>query len=411
MPEQTPEHTPERTPERPSADPCADTVADGLPTYEAAIGQGIRWASSWTLRWLIIGLGVAATLWVVGLLWPAVFPILLGLIVATVLAPPARFLQQRLHFPSALAAATVLVVGLGALGGVVAAVLPSVVSQGSELGSSITGGLRQLQEVAVNAGIGIDQSDIDSAVDEMVSRVRSSSGSIATGVLTGVNAVTSGLVTGLLTLVLAFLFVKDGERFLPWLGGLLGPRTGPHVTEVLGRSWDTLGGFIRAQAVVGFLDAVFIAIGLVLLGVPLVLPLALLTFLAAFVPVVGAVAAGAVAVLVALVDQGPITALLVIGLVVLVQNVEGNLLSPWLQGRSLRLHAGVVLLSVTLGSSLFGVAGAFLAVPTAAVLGVLSRYLVEQARLAAGETVHTDAADGDDGPDDTAEDTQQVSPA
>ncbi len=128
----------------------------------------------------------------------------------------------------------------------------------------------------------------------------------------------------------------------------------------------------------------FIGAGLLVLGVPLALPLALLTFLAAFAPIVGAVAVGALAVLVALAANGWVTALLVLGLVLLVQQLEGNVLLPWLQGRSLDLHAGVVLLSIVLGSTLFGVVGAFLAVPVTAVGVVVARYLHEQA---SGESV------------------------
>jgi hypothetical protein len=166
--------------------------------------------------------------------------------------------------------------------------------------------------------------------------------------------------------VLAFLFVKDGPRFLPWVRTVAGDGAGGHVAEVLRRIWKTVGDFIRTQAAVALVDAVLIGAGLAFLGVPLALPLAVLTFLAGFVPIVGAIVAGALGVLVALVSNGVGTAVIVLVLIVAVQQIEGNVLQPMLQSRSLRLHAAVVLLAVTGGSTLYGIAGAFLSVPVVA---------------------------------------------
>jgi predicted PurR-regulated permease PerM len=145
-------------------------------------------------------------------------------------------------------------------------------------------------------------------------------------------------------------------------------------------------------------DAILIGLGLLILQVPLAAALAVLTFFAGFVPIVGAVVAGALAALVALVSNGPTTALLVVALVILVQQLESNVLQPFLQGRSLRLHAAVVLLSITAGGTLFGIAGAFLAVPVAAMVATVLRYLSEQTALRSGEVqardVHTVTAEG-----------------
>ena len=126
-------------------------------------------------------------------------------------------------------------------------------------------------------------------------RLQSSASTIANGVLVGVGAVTSALVTTVLTLVLAFFFLKDGRRFLPWVAATAGPTAGHHLTVVASRAWVTLGGFVRTQALVGLIDAVLIGLGLVVLGIPLALPLAVLTFVAAFAPIVGAIAVGAIA--------------------------------------------------------------------------------------------------------------------
>ena len=212
----------------------------------------------------------------------------------------------------------------------------------------------------------------------MTTQLQRSISTITTSVLTGVGSVASGVVTALLTLILAFYFVKDGPRFLPWLRGVAGDGAGGHLAEVLRRVWKTLGGFIRTQAVVSLVDAVLIGIGLLILGVPLALPLAVLTFLGGFIPIVGAVVAGALGVLVALVSNGFTTALIVLVIIVAVQQLEGNVLQPMLQSRSLGLHAVVVLLAVTAGSTLYGIAGAFLAVPVVAAGAVVLRYLSER---------------------------------
>jgi predicted PurR-regulated permease PerM len=146
------------------------------------------------------------------------------------------------------------------------------------------------------------------------------------------------------------------------------------------------------QALVALVDGLLIGLGLVVLGVPLAIPLAVLTFLGGFVPIVGALVAGALSVLVALVSNGFTTALVVLVIIILVQQLEGNVLQPYLQGRSLRLHAAVVLLAVAAGSTLYGIAGAFLSVPVVAAGAVVVRYLGERvdARVAGGPPPRVD---------------------
>jgi predicted PurR-regulated permease PerM len=165
---------------------------------------------------------------------------------------------------------------------------------------------------------------------------------------------------------------------VPWLSAQTGPKAARHVAALSYKTWATLSEFIRQQALVGFIDAFFIGIGLWILGVPLVLPLAVLTFFGGFIPIVGAFVAGAFAVLIALVSNGFTTALIVLGIVILVQQVEGNVLQPIIQGRGFNLHAAVVILAVTAGSSLAGIIGAFLSVPVAALIAVVYRYIREE---------------------------------
>jgi predicted PurR-regulated permease PerM len=358
-----------------------------------AIGHGVSWLARWSLRVALAALGFWMVLWLVGQLWVVVMPVLLGLLITTVLWPPARWLMSK-GLNSALAATIVLVVGLAVLVGVIAAISSSIASGVPEIAESAQNALTQLQGWAAGPPLNLRDTDLDRLVAQGVDQVRSSIGSIASGLLTGAGAVTSGVVTGLVALLLAFFFVKDGMRFTPWLRGLIGERAGGHVTTVLERIWATLGSFIRSQAIVSLIDAVFIGLGLVILGVPLAVPLAALTFLGGFIPIVGAFVAGALAVLVALVSNGFTTAVIMLVIVIVVQQVEGNVLQPILQSRSLRLHAAVVLLVVTAGTSLYGIAGAFFSVPVAAAVAVVLRYLGEV--VEARSVIVTSQVDGDE---------------
>ncbi|MEU7482018.1 AI-2E family transporter [Lentzea sp. NPDC042327] len=363
-----------------------------------AIGHGVSWLARWSLRVALAALGFWMLTWLIGKLWVVVMPVLLALLITTVLWPPARWLMSK-GWNAALAATTVLLGGLVVLGGVVAAISSSIASGVPEIARSAQDAVQQAQRWVAGPPFNLKGTDLDRLIDQGVQQVKSSIGSIATGLLTGAGAVTSGLVTTVVALLLAFFFVKDGMRFTPWLRGIIGQRAGGHVTTVLERVWATLGSFIRSQAAVSLIDAVLIGLGLLVLGVPLAVPLAALTFLGGFVPIVGAFVAGALAVLVALVSNGPTTAIIMLVIVVVVQQVEGNVLQPILQSRGLRLHAAVVLLVVTAGTSLYGIAGAFFSVPVAAAVAVVVRYLGEviEARTVAEEpAVDTSRPVGDE---------------
>jgi predicted PurR-regulated permease PerM len=228
--------------------------------------------------------------------------------------------------------------------------------------------------------LNIGDAQINKAFDTAVSRAQDGLGSMVGTVVTGVSTVVNGLVTAVLALFLMFFFLKDGPRFLPWLARQLPGRLATDVPTVASRGWDTLGAFVRSQAAVGLLDAVLIGLGLWIVGVPLVLPLTVLTFVSAFVPIIGALFAGLVAVLIALVSNGLTDALIVLAIIVVVQQLEGNVFQPMIQSRGLGLHAAVILLAVTLGGSLAGIVGSLLAVPIAALIAVVWNYGREQLR-------------------------------
>ncbi|MGA9873356.1 MAG: AI-2E family transporter [Rhodococcus sp. (in: high G+C Gram-positive bacteria)] len=348
-----------------------------MPDRGDLIGVGGVWLAKWSLILVAVAAGAWVLGWLISALWVVILPALLAIIVATVLWPPTKWMM-RVGLPPAAAAATSLIVFFLVIGGIITLIVPSVAESAPELVDKASEGVSQVQNWLKGPPINLQDEQIDNAVSAITSRLQDSGTAIASGVFTGVSAAGSILITLALVLVLTFFFIKDGLKFLPWMHGFAGGRAGGHLAEVLARMWATLGGFIRTQAVVSLIDAFFIGLGLIILGVPLALVLATLTFLGGFIPIVGAFVAGALAVLVALVANGPTTALIVLVIILAVQQLEGNVLQPILQSRSMNLHPAIVLLAVTGGSSVFGIIGAFLAVPAAAVAAVLIRYVSEQ---------------------------------
>ncbi|WP_214367537.1 AI-2E family transporter [Pseudonocardia sp. H11422] len=370
------EHRPE-PPDPGSSGAPAVGRTDPAPDRGAVIATGLTWLSTWSLRLILVAAGAVLIGLIIGNLWVILWPVLLGVILATLLRPPVAWLCRH-RCPPALAALLVVLGALGAIALLVIVLAPSVSGQIDEIVAGAVQGLQQIQNWLAGPPFNLGQSQLGEVLASATQQLQSSATAIASGVLTGVGAIASGVLNLVLAVILAFFFIKDGPRFLPWLTRTVGPRAGRHLQAVLERAWRGLGGFIRTQALVSFVDAVFIGIGLVIVGVPLALPLAVLTFFGGFIPIVGALVAGTLAVLVALVTQGFTTALIVLGIIIAVQQIEGNVLQPVLQSRSLGLHPVVVLLAVTAGGSLYGIAGAFLAVPVAAVAAEVLRYVSEQ---------------------------------
>lgn len=379
--------------------PVSDTPVADRGDY---IGKGLLWLAKWSAAFLV----VAAALWVLSFLfaklWVVILPIILALIVATILWPPVRIMVSK-GFPAPAAAGLATVGFIGLLAGVIAIIVPSVVDQAPDLADKAGDGLGKIRDWLNGPPLNLRDDQLTNATNAIVDKLQASASQIATGVFSGVGAVTSALVNLVVVLFLTFFFVKDGPKFLPWLRSVIGDYSGQHIEAVAIRTWNSLGGFIRTQAVVSLIDAILIGIGLIILDVPLALPLVVITFLGGFVPIIGALVAGALAALVALVANGLTTALIVLAIIVVVQQIEGNLLQPVLQSRSLNLHAGVVLLAVTAGGSLFGVVGVFLAVPVASMIAVLLRYLGEQLDARTSEpATGLDDHDDDEKPDKVA---------
>ncbi len=362
-----------------STDAAPDRVDRGV-----VLNKWTKATAMFALRMLAFAVFVYALLKIIGAFWAGVLPMVLALIICTVLAPVATAMRRR-KMPAGLAAAVTLLTFIALLAAIFMIIAPDVIAHSRLLYLQALEGIQRLQLWLQGPPFNLDPGDLDEAVNEIAQWVQNQAGPIAGGVFSGIGTAAGVVVTLVVILVLTFFFLKDGHRFLPWLRSASGGRSGLHATELLTRAWNTLSGFIRAQAIVSLIDATFIGVGIWIVGVPMAFTLSVITFIAGFIPIVGAVVAGALAVLVALVSLGFTEALIVLAIVIVVQQLEGNILSPMLQSRAMNLHPVIVLISVTIGGGLFGLVGAFLAVPVAAMVAVAYRYLLDMLRIHSGE--------------------------
>ncbi len=291
-------------------------------------------------------------------------PVVVALLLSTLLVPLAQRLRDRgMHERAASLLVVVSAIALIAI--LLTLIVPPFVSHLSDLGSNVEKGSRKAGQVL--RPLGVSQSQVDRAIDNGVKSLKGGGGKkLAGGAVTGALAALNVLAALLLTLVLTFFFVKDGRQLWGWIVGLFGPRRRAGTEELGERVWHVLTGYVQGVALVAAIDATLIGIALVVVGVPLAMPLTVLTFLAAFFPVVGAAA-----VLVALVAKGAVAAIIVAVVILCVQQLDGNVLQPVLVGRKLELHPVVVLLALTAGGVIAGLVGAFIAVPLAAVAGAV----------------------------------------
>jgi predicted PurR-regulated permease PerM len=299
-----------------------------------------------------------------------VIPVLIAIILASALSPVINALRKR-GVAAILATWITLLGGITVFGGIITLIVFAVRDQWNELFSSASEGIDKLQQFLIDGPIEVNEQQINDARNGVVDFLTSSQ--FGTGALAGASAVFE-LVTGaVLLVVILFFFLKDGGQIWNFF---LTPFTGERLAR--GRrightSLRVLGGYVRGTAIVAAVDATAIGIGLAILQVPLALPLAIIVFLGAFIPLIGATAAGVLAALVALVASGPVVALIVLIIVIAVNQLEGNFLQPVVMAQSLKLHPLVILVGLTAGTILGGIVGAVLSVPIAAVAWAIAK--------------------------------------
>jgi predicted PurR-regulated permease PerM len=367
------------TPPRFTRPTSASDRAAAPPRFagDDSVPRGLAIASAVTLRLLIVFGGIAVLALAAQRMLLVVMPLIIAMLLATLLAPVARWLEAR-RFRPAPAAAVAVLAALLVFAGLWALVIPTAFGQGAELGAKVQEGAGQVADVL--KPIGVDSRDLDRAVQQASATAQHKALPAAMLAVQWAGAI-------VLILVLTFLLVKDGRMIWCWVVELFHEDRQPALHDIGERAWGALATYVRGLVLVATIDAVFIGAGLLMVGVPMALPLIVLTFLAAFFPIVGATAAGAAAVLVALVSNGPAAAVIILAVIVVVQQLEGNVFYPVVVGRRLQLHPVAILLALTAGGVLAGVAGAFLAVPVAAVTSAVLAYVRERREARATEVV------------------------
>jgi putative heme transporter len=348
------------TVEKPTVEkPPSATAPDASSLWTTGFGR----AGTRSLQILAVLAVVAVFVVAVTQLTLVVIPVLIALVLAAAISPLVSFLRRR-GLPSMLATWIALLTLVALLGAILWLVVNAVVDQWDELGDQALEGFDNLEGYLQDLPFEITEEQIQSVRESASGLLQSPA--VGSSAIAGVSQTVDFIAGFFIMIVVLFFFLKDGPNLWEFL---LRPFEG-HRYQRGKRFGDatirTLGGYVGGTAIIAAVDAIFIGIGLAIVGVPLVIPLSVLTFLLAFIPLVGATIAGILAALVALVAVGPVEALIVIAIVVVVNQLEGDFLQPVVMGRTLRLHPLVILVALTAGTVLAGLTGAVLAVPIAA---------------------------------------------
>ena len=352
----------------------------------AQVPWGLDLAAAWSWRLIVIVTATLGLLWTLRYFAVITLPIAIALLFAALVTPLVNALR-RAGVPRGPATGLVMILSLGVVGLLLTFVGQQVAQGAADLADSVVEGLGQVREWLRTGPLGISDSQLDGYIEQVQGAITDSTGS--DGVLTRVTEVGTALGHGVagffVVLFSTYFFLADGDRIWAWLVRIA-PRAARERVNASGKvAWVSLTQFVRATVLVALADAIGIMIVAAILGVPFIMAIGVLVFLGAFVPMVGATVAGLVAILVALVDQGPFTALLMLGGVILVQQIEGHILQPFLMGRFVSLHPLGVIVAIGCGVLVAGIAGALIAVPLTAAGNAVAQHLAGYTRLGEGD--------------------------
>ena len=361
------------------------------PLTGSTVSPALRIAADWTWRLLVVAVGVMGIARVLAEFTDLLVPILVALLLTALLAPLVGLLTRR-HVPRALASLACLLLALLLVGGLFTLVGQQAASGFPDLRDQAVAGLSDLQKRLADGPLHLSSSALTDAVARAEAAAQDNRGALVSGAL-GVASTATKIAEGLfITLFATFFFLSGGHRIWAWALRLM-PRGAQRPLDTAGRSgWVTLTSYVRATLVVAVVDGLGVAIGAAALGVPLAVPLGVVVFLGAFIPVVGALLSGILAVLVALVAQGPAVALAMLGVVLVVQQVEAHGLQPFLLGKAVSVHPLAVILSIAAGAGIAGIAGALFAVPLAAVANTMVSSIAGSPRPDPGEEIAAEDA-------------------
>jgi len=321
-----------------------------------------------------VGGVLAAIIFLIFQLRLIIIPILVAVLLGALLVPFARFLQRH-RWPRWLAITTVLLTAVAVVGGLLTLGITQIVRGFGDLAAQSLVAWDEFRALLLASPLHITETQLNDFFDQLFSAAQQDGGILVSGALS-VGSTLGHFVAGMLLALFATIFVLiDGRGIWNWIVGVFPRRARAAVDSAGNAGWATLQNFVKVQILVATIDAVGIGLGAFFLGVPLAVPIAVLVFLGSFIPIVGAVVTGALAVFVALVYNGWVIALIMLGIVLLVQQVEGHILQPLIMGTAVKVHPLGVVVAVATGSLLAGIAGALFAVPVAAVMNVMINHI------------------------------------
>ncbi len=345
----------------------------------ARVPFGVDLAAAWAWRFMVIAAAVLGILWLLDYFLVVTLPLVIALLLAS-LASPVVHRLSRYGLPRPAAALIMMIVGLGLMGLMLTFVGQQIVQGGQDVADSVASGLGEIRVWLRDGPLQASDSQINSYIKQAQDTITAGSqdGAVVSQV-TEVGAALGHVLAGFfIALFSTYFFMADGSRIWSWFVRL-SPRAARERIDSSGQvAWASLTAFVRVTVIIALVDSLGVMLVAGMLGVPFVLAIGVLVFIGAFIPMVGATLAGGVAVLVALVDQGPITALLMLGGVILVQQIEGHVLQPFVMGRFVSVHPLGVIVAIACGVLVAGIPGALIAVPMVAVLNAVVLHLSEE---------------------------------
>lgn len=337
------------------------------------VPRGVRIAAAWSWRFLIIIAAIAVVVLIIIQLRLIIIPLFIAVLVSALLTPLITVLVRH-HWPRGLAIAAAVLSAVAVIGGLLWLAIWQITSDFSEVRARTVESFGELRTALLQSPF-VTETQLNDLISDVTTSLQEDGGALWSGALSIGTTLGHGL-TGIFLALFCLLFVLiDGGGIWGWIVRL-SPKKAQAAIDGAGRAgWSTLTNYARTQILVASIDAFGIGLGAAILGVPLAIPIAVLVFLGSFVPIVGAVVTGTIAAFIALVYNGWVIALIMIGVVLLVQQIEGHVLQPLLMGAAVKVHPLAVVLVVAAGTLLAGIPGALFAVPVAAMINVMTRYI------------------------------------
>lgn len=373
---------------------------------DASVTPLVRKTAAWSWRLLVIFAAAFALIWVISRLEIIVVPVLLALILSALLVPLVDWLDKR-GLPRGAAVTLVLLGGFGILGGILAFVVSQFIVGLPDLVKQVERSIDSSRRWLIEGPAHLRREQIDNAGNAAIEALRNNQAKLTSGAISTAATITELLTAAVLVLFTLIFFLYGGRNIWQYVAKIVPADVRDRVHEAGRAGYSSLIGYVRATSLVALTDAIGVGAGLAIMGVPLALPLASLVFLGAFIPLIGALVSGLLAVVVALLAKGLVYALLTLGLLIAVNQVEAHVLQPLVMGRAVSIHPLAVVLAISTGGVLAGIVGALLAVPTVAFLNNAMQVLLAKDSAAESDQEADEAAGlvhaKPDNPDDSAE--------